>query len=319
MLGGNTTRLAPSPTGLLHLGNARTFVINWALARQRGWRVVLRMEDLDGPRIKPGAAEAVVDTLRWLGLDWDEGPTYQSHDLSPYESALVELAAAGQAYPCRCTRTQIAAAALSAPHAADHELLYPGTCRPALVMPIDYQATRGEGEAWRLRAPDELMAFDDAFAGKVAHNLQQSVGDFVVATKAGLPSYQLAVVVDDARQRVTHVVRGDDLLLSTPRQLLLFDRLKLGAPPVYFHVPLVIGEDGRRLAKRHGDSRIDRYRQADVSAERILGLIAEWCGMGARREISRDGFLKQFQIDAVPTSAIIFNQDDDNWLMQKTS
>ena len=125
-----TTRLAPSPTGALHLGNARTFLVNWALARQQGWRVLLRIEDLDGPRIKQGATQQAIEALTWLGIDWDDGPIYQSEDLRPYEQALHRLIEGGHAYPCRCTRSQILAASLSAPNKGDHELRYPGTCRP---------------------------------------------------------------------------------------------------------------------------------------------------------------------------------------------
>lgn len=308
-----TTRLAPSPTGALHLGNARTFLVNWVLARQRGWWVLLRIEDLDGPRIKAEAARQAIDTLAWLGIDWDEGPTYQTHDLAPYREALTRLAAQGDAYPCRCTRSQIAAAALSAPHDDEHDLRYPGACRPAARSPIKYNAS--EGEAWRLVVPDEAISFEDEFFGATSHNTQQSVGDFVIATKAGLPSYQLAVVVDDARQGVTHVVRGDDLLTSTPRQRLLYDRLGLDPPPSYFHLPLVIGEDDRRLAKRHGDTRVDRYRKAGVRPERMLGLLAEWCGLGERREVSIAEFIRKFDLAKLPRDSIKFTTADDAWLL----
>ncbi|MEM8864871.1 MAG: tRNA glutamyl-Q(34) synthetase GluQRS [Planctomycetota bacterium] len=310
-----TTRLAPSPTGALHLGNARTFLINWAMARQAGWRILLRIEDLDGPRIKAGAAELAIDVLRWLGLDWDEGPLYQSHDLTPYEQALATLADAGEAYPCRCTRSQIAAAALSAPHAADHDLRYPGTCRPAERRPMEFGTVDKGNTAWRLRAPNVEAQFEDEFVGPYRHNLQQSVGDFVIATKAGLPSYQLAVVVDDARQGVTDVVRGDDLLLSTPRQQLLYERLELGEPPRRYHLPMVIGEDGRRLAKRHGDTRVDHYRQRGVAPERVLGLLAEWCGLGQREPITAETFLQQFDLAKLPREEIVFTAADDRWLM----
>lgn len=307
-----TTRLAPSPTGALHLGNARTFLANWALARQRGWRVLLRLEDLDGPRIKPGAAELAIDTLAWLGIDWDGEPVFQSHDLAPYRSALERLGGAGLAYPCHATRSQLAAAALSAPHATDHEIRYPGTHRPPTPEPISYEPI--EGAAWRVRAPDREIAFDDAFAGPISHNVQASVGDFVVATKAGLPSYQLAVVVDDHRQGVTDVVRGDDLLLSTPRQLLLQELLGLAPPPRYCHLPMVIGEDGRRLAKRHGDTRVDAYRRLGAPAAAVRGLLAEWCGMGPRRLIGPSEFVERFDLAAMPREPIVFRKHDDAWL-----
>ena len=309
------TRLAPSPTGALHLGNARTFLVNWLLARQRGWRVLLRIEDLDGPRVKSGAARQAMETLAWLGMDWEQGPVYQSADLQPYQSALASLASQGIAYPCCCTRSQIAAASLSAPNAGDHDLRYSGACRPRELTAFEATDAQFAGMAWRLVAPDVPTTFVDEFAGTREYNVQQSVGDFLIATKAGLPGYQLAVVVDDARQAITHVVRGDDLLPSTPRQTLLFDLLKLGPPPVYFHLPLVIGEDGRRLAKRHGDTRIDYYRQQGASRERVLGLLAEWCGLGDRREVTINEFLARFDLDRLPADPIVFTQADDAWLL----
>src|SRR3954470_4842949 len=179
------TRLAPSPTGALHLGNARTFLVNWALARQRGWNIILRVEDLDGPRVKPGAAAEAIDILGWLGVDWDEGPYYQREDLSPYRAAIGALAAQGDIYPCQCTRREIEAASLSAPHGDEHELRYPGTCRPAERLSLDFNKVSGEGVAWRFRAPDGVTTFHDHFAGEYSHDIQATTGDFLVATKEG--------------------------------------------------------------------------------------------------------------------------------------
>lgn len=309
------TRLAPSPTGALHLGNARTFLVNWALARQQGWEVVLRIEDLDGPRIKAGASEQAIKLLTWLGLDWDEGPYYQLHDQSAYEAALRQLAEAGAIYPCRCTRKQLEAASLSAPHGHEHDLRYPGNCRPAKDENVDLDLLGVEDVAWRLRVVDKDIAFDDTFAGRQAFNVQQTVGDFLVATKSGLTSYQLAVVVDDARQGIDQVVRGDDLLASTPRQMLLYEQLDLGRLPTYTHLPLVIGEDGRRLAKRHGDSRLVHYREQGVQRERVLGLLAEWCGLGHRHELSIDEFVNEFQLVRMSHEPIVFTREDDAWLL----
>jgi len=310
------TRLAPSPTGALHLGNARTFLVNWALARQQGWQIVLRIEDLDGPRVKAGAAAEAIDVLEWLGLDWDEGPHYQRGDLSSYRAALERLAAQRDIYPCRCTRRDIEAAALSAPHGDEHELRYPGTCRPREREPMSPKLLDDHGVAWRLRVSEGVTAFVDQFAGRHEHDLQATSGDFLVATKEGLPSYQLAVVVDDARQGIDRVVRGDDLLGSTHRQLLLQERLGLNPPPQYTHLPLVVGEDGRRLAKRHGDSRISRYRARGVSAERVVGLIAEWCGLGPRQERSAAAFLRDFELERMPRGPVVFTPAaDDAWLV----
>ena len=309
------TRLAPSPTGALHLGNARTFLVNWALARQHGWQIVLRIEDLDGPRVKEGASEQSMELLEWLGLDWDEGPYYQLNDPSPYKNALVQLAEQGEIYPCRSTRKEIEAASLSAPHADEHDIRYPGTYRPEVPIPQDFHAPEHQDAAWRIRVPDGLSTFNDRFAGEQSFDVQSTIGDFLVQTKAGLPSYQLAVVVDDARQAIDQVVRGDDLLPSTSRQLLLYERLGLGPVPTYTHLPLVKGEDGRRLAKRHGDTRLNHYREKGVSAERVIGLLAEWCGVGPRRKISAGEFVKMFELEALAHEPITFCPSDDSWLL----
>jgi glutamyl-tRNA synthetase len=163
-------------------------------------------------------------------------------------------------------------------------------------------------------APDGVTAFDDRFAGRHEHDIQATTGDFLVATKEGLPSYQLAVVVDDARQDVDRVVRGDDLLGSTHRQRLLYQRLGLGPPPEYYHLPLVVGADGRRLAKRHGDSRVSHYRRLGVTAERIVGLLGEWSGLGPRRELTAADFAAQFALDRLPHAPAVFTPADDAWL-----
>lgn len=310
------TRLAPSPTGALHLGNARTFLVNWAMARQQGWHVVLRIEDLDGPRVKPAASAEAIDILQWLGLDWDEGPLYQRRDLAPYEAALQQLAEQGDVYLCCCTRREIEAASLSAPHEDEHELRYPGTCRPEDPVPLAREPPSAQNAAWRLRVPEGLTSFTDNFSGRHKHDIQITSGDFLVATKEGLPSYQLAVVVDDARQQIDRIVRGDDLLASTHRQLLLQQRLGLAPTPEYWHLPLVVGPDGRRLAKRHGDSRISHYRSHGATPERIIGLIAEWSGLGPRREMKLAEFLDRFDVNHLPKAPIVFTTTDDAWLIK---
>jgi glutamyl-tRNA synthetase len=328
------TRLAPSPTGALHLGNARTFLINWALARQQGWKIGLRIEDLDTPRVKPGAAAQAVEDLQWLGLDWDDGPTTQLADLSPYRAALDALKHKGVIYPCRCTRSEIAqavAASASAPHGDEHELRYPGTCRPAMASEYaneyssDDAAAPGhppfpsndsdEPTAWRLLVPDAPVAFRDEFLGAQSFNVQAQVGDFAVATKAGLPAYQLAVVVDDHRQGVTDIVRGDDLLPSAARQMLLYRELGFTPLPRYYHVPLVLGPDGRRLAKRHGDTRLAFYRQRGVSVRRLVGLLAHLCGLtDSPVEMTAVDFAAGFRLLHLSRSAVTFTPDHHAWL-----
>lgn len=297
------------------MGNARTFLVNWALARQRGWQIVLRIDDIDGPRVKAGAADEAIELLQWLGLDWDEGPYCQLDDLGVYDSALARLAASGALYRCTCTRKQIEAAALSAPHGDEHELRYPGTCRPAVTTRIDPADLLRSGAAIRFRVPAGVYSFDDQFAPPQQWDVQQTVGDFLVRTKAGLPSYQLAVVVDDARQGIDQVVRGDDLLSSTPRQMLLREALGIEQRPTYTHLPLVVGDDGRRLAKRHGDSRIASYREQGVPAERVIGLIGQWCGLAPRQPMTAEEFARLFRLESMPRQAIVFSEAEHQWLL----
>ena len=310
------TRLAPSPTGALHLGNARTFLITWALARQNIWEIVLRIEDLDGPRIKPAAADEAIADLTWLGMDWDEGPLFQRNDLQPYQTALRQLARDGYIYRCDCTRQQVQAATLSAPHGEQHELRYPGTCRPTSGAMVQHpELTEADfARAWRLIVPEGPVTVDDRFRGHCDFEIQNVTGDFLIWTKQGLPSYQLAVVVDDARQSIDQVIRGDDLLSSAARQQVLYDRLKLGTIPTYTHLPLIIGSDGRRLAKRHGDSRISKYRQAGVRAERVVGLLARWSGLTDTDEMSADDFWRRFRLSDLSRQQVIFSEADERWL-----
>lgn len=313
------TRLAPSPTGTLHLGNAMTFMVNWAMARRLGWRVVLRMEDLDAGRVRKGADQEAIDVLRWLGMDWDEGPVYQSHDLSPYAQALDRLRCEGLIYPCSATRKQIEAA-LSAPHEGDGETRYPGIHRPANGRYEEGAAAppllENDDYAWRLIVPDGPVAFRDELQGEHAVDVQQQVGDFALATKAGLPAYQLAVVVDDARQGVTDVVRGDDLLSSTPRQVLLYKKLGLGEPPRYWHLPLVRGQEGRRMAKREDAVRLTTYLDAGVPAERVVGLLAYWAGLAKRREqLDSQAFADRLDPEQIGYACPAFTKEDEQWLI----
>jgi glutamyl-tRNA synthetase len=306
------TRLAPSPTGALHLGNARTFVLNWVIARQHGWRIVMRIEDLDTPRTKAGTDQQAIEDLQWLGMDWDETAPHQLDDLTPYRDALSELEQRGLTYPCTCLRSDIRSAQ-SAPHGDEHELHYPGTCR-GRAKP------QAAGSAIRVMIPDEEIEFTDALHGVQTFNVQHHVGDFVVQSKAGLPAYQLAVVVDDARQGVTDVVRGDDLLSSTARQLWLYRLLDLPPPPGWLHLPLVLGPDGRRLAKRHGDTRVAACRAAGVNARRVIGLIAHWSGAtDTRCEMTIDELVDVFSLDALPRGEVTFTADEHAWLMDDCS
>jgi glutamyl-tRNA synthetase len=300
-------RLAPSPTGAQHVGNARTYLIAWLSARSRGGHVVLRIEDIDSPRVKSGAAAQACDDLRWLGLEWDEGPVAQTDRLPLYQAALAALQARELVYPCTCSRADVERAA-SAPH-LDHEgPVYPGTCAGRNVADA---ATLDRPYCWRFRVPSAFPTFEDGFRGRVQLDSSTAGGDFVVwkteqtPGRTTTPAYQLAVVVDDAAQGVSEVVRGDDLLPSTPRQLLLYDALGF-RPPRFIHVPLVVGPDGRRLAKRHGDTRLAALREAGMRPEQLLGLLAWSCGwVEAIRPTSIADLLPRFRLDTIPASPFV--------------
>jgi glutamyl-tRNA synthetase len=301
-------RLAPSPTGAQHIGNARTYLIAWLLARSRGGRVMLRLEDIDSPRIKPGAAQEALSDLRWLGLDWDAEPMIQSHRLAAYRGALDRLRQLDLVYPCTCTRSDVERAA-SAPHAEHEGPVYPGTCAGRTAS--DAESLGDRPFCWRFRAGDAPSEFHDGFRGDIRVQPSLSGGDFVVwkATSPGgppsMPAYQLAVVVDDAAQGVTEVVRGDDLIPSTPRQLLLYRALGL-KPPAFFHVPLVVGPDGRRLAKRHGDTRLAALRQAGVRPEMLVGLLAWSCGwIDSVQPTAPADLLSHFCLNSIPTEPFV--------------
>ncbi|HEY1582953.1 MAG TPA: tRNA glutamyl-Q(34) synthetase GluQRS [Chthoniobacterales bacterium] len=241
-------RLAPSPTGHLHAGHARTFWGARQRCRARGGRLVLRVEDLDRDRCRPEFREAIFEDLKWFGLRWDEGPFLQSERYKFYREAWTRLRERGLIYPCSCSRRDVASAA-GAPHPEDEEPIYPGTCR--LSRLTISRAENPAGVNWRFRVPEgEELFFHDQSAGPKRAVAGVDFGDFVIWRKDDVPAYQLAVVVDDAAMRITEVVRGADLLRSTFRQLLLYRALGFAAPE-FCHLPLVTDSLGRRLAKRN--------------------------------------------------------------------
>jgi len=305
-------RYAPSPTGPLHLGNARTALIAWLHARAAGGTFVMRVEDLDGPRVRPGMEVRILDELRWLGLDWDEGPDVggaagpyrQSLLDARYGAALERLRDAGLVYPCFCSRAEIASAS-HAPHGpADDGPRYPGTCRDLSGAEVARRSA-GRKPAWRLRVPEGRVPFDDLVHGAQSFDVHGATGDFVVMRADGIAAYQLAVAVDDAAMGITDVVRGDDLLSSTARQLLVFRALGLPAPR-FAHVPLVVGEDGERLAKRHGALSLGELRERKVEPRAVAGLLAALCGLapeGAR--VSPRELVDGFELGRLPRAPAI--------------
>ncbi len=267
-------RFAPSPTGELHLGNARTALLAWLWARSESGHFALRVEDLDRPRVRRGLARQQLEELLWLGLDWDEGPLYQSERGALYDEAIGRLQQAGHVYPCFCSRAEIAAA--SAPHAGE-ETRYPGTCAD-LNGAQQAERARTRGPALRLRVPAGPVEFVDELLGPQRFDPQAEVGDFVLRRADGIHAYQLAVVVDDAAQEITQVLRGADLLSSTARQLLLYRLLGLTAPR-FAHAPLVLGPDGKRLSKRDQAVSLSALKQAGRDPRQLIAQLASISGL----------------------------------------
>lgn len=319
-------RLAPSPTGALHLGNARSFLLAWLSIRAQGGSVLLRMEDLDHPKNKPGADQQALDDLRWLGLDWDEGPDrggpfapyVQSQRIHDYAAALETLREAGLVYPCICSRQDVEAAQ-RAPHADETCAPYPGTCRGRFRDYDEAMAALPPGRlpAWRFRTPDQSVTIHDCFAGTITANVARRDGDFVIARHRDGAGYMLAVVVDDVAMRVSHVLRGDDLLPATHRQWLLYRALNRDCPE-FAHVPLVVGNDGRRLAKRHGDTRLSFYRERGVTSSSVIRLLGSWCGIAdAHKASTANDLLNHFDLDKVPRHPIVLDEtvyNETAWL-----
>lgn len=264
-------RFAPSPSGRMHLGNVFSALLAWLSVRSAGGKMVLRIEDLDPDRSKPAYADAIRRDLQWLGLDWDWESPCQSERTLVYQSAFEQLAEKGLVYPCYCTRAQLHAA--SAPHASDGKTVYSGACRN---LSEQERAALTRKPAWRLKCENETISFHDGLRGLYCENLQEECGDFIIRRSDGVYAYQLAVVVDDGKMGITQVVRGSDLLSSTPRQLYLYRLLGMIAPEFY-HVPLLVARDGRRLSKRDGDLDLQALREHH-SPQELIGLLA--CAAG---------------------------------------
>lgn len=273
-------RFAPTPSGRMHLGNAFSALMAWLSARAAGGEMVLRVEDLDPRARSRERAALLADDLAWLGLDWDEGPLYQSERGRRYDEAIERLGRAGLTYPCFCTRAELHAA--SAPHASDGAPVYPGTCRHLTPDEVT-RRSRSRRPAVRLRVPDAgdpagTIEFRDRAYGARSEVLSRECGDFLVRRSDGVVAYQLAVVVDDAEMGVTEVVRGRDLLGSCARQIYLA-RLLGWEPPAYGHVPLLVAPDGRRLSKRDRDLDLGALRERGVRPERVVGVLAAAVGL----------------------------------------
>ena len=267
-------RFAPSPSGRMHLGNLWSCLIAWLSARSEGGSMVLRLEDLDPDRCKQEYCDQVMRDLEWLGLDWDNQPVYQSRRTEIYAREFARLEERGLIYPCYCNRAERLAA--SAPHRSDGVVIYGGRCRTLSGEEREALA-QTRRPAWRLQVPDEEYAFTDLLQGEYRENLEQACGDFILRRSDGVYAYQLAVVVDDALMGVNQVVRGQDLLDSTPRQNYIQDLLGYERPR-YGHVPLLLAADGRRLAKRDRDQELGQLQQKYTAPE-LVGRLAHMAGL----------------------------------------
>lgn len=292
-------RFAPSPTGRMHLGNVFSALLSWLSAKSQGGTWLLRIEDIDPQRSKKEYAEFIMDDLHWLGLDWDEGPYYQSERGDIYEHYLKQLTDNGLTYPCYCTRADILAT--QAPHESDGRVVYKGTCRN--LTP----GVKTGPAAIRMKVPSEgkgILSFTDGHYGMQTIDLTTHCGDFIVRRKDGAWAYQLAVVVDDALMGINEVVRGCDLLLSSPQQIYLAQQLGF-APPHFTHLPLLCNKQGQRLSKRDQSLDMAALRTSNTPEE-IIGMLAHAAGLQQSNEpITAQELVGEFSWDKIPTNNII--------------
>ena len=305
-------RFAPSPSGRMHLGNAWTALLAWLDIRKLGGTMVLRMEDLDPDRCRPQFAEGLLEDLQWLGLDWDEGPDRPSVTVSYkqskrsdlYQAAFDSLAQRGLVYPCFCSRAELRSVA-SAPHAGEAEPVYSGRCAGLSAVEQAKKLSVRRQAACRLRVGEAEIAFTDQLFGPQRQKLNQSCGDFVIRRSDGVYAYQLAVVVDDAAMKIDRVLRGADLLSSTPRQIYLWQLLGY-LPPTFIHAPLLLAADGSRLSKRQGSLTIEALRCSGVRPQRIIGQLAAWAGLIEKPEpLLPDELIEGFSLDKLPREPVV--------------
>lgn len=298
-------RFAPSPTGRMHLGNVFSALLSWISAKSKGGEWLLRIEDIDPGRSRQAYADLLMDDLDWLGLTWDGVPIYQSQRSDIYEHYYAQLCQQGLTYPCYCTRADLLAT--QAPHESDGRVVYKSTCRHLPPQP-------GRAAATRLIVPDQSVTFQDGHYGTMAVNLATQVGDFIIRRKDGAWAYQLAVVVDDALMGVTEVVRGRDLLLSSPQQMYIAQLLGFPSPS-FIHLPLLCNADGQRLSKRDSSLDMGSLRQRYTSAEIIgqLAYTANW--QPEPHPISPNDLVGHFSWDKVPRQDIIIPHNTTSFII----
>lgn len=317
-------RFAPSPTGKLHIGGARTAIDNWAFARSQGGTFILRIEDTDPERSTEENTQIILRALRWLGLDWDEGPEIggaygpytQTERLDTYREALEKLKAAGKVYPCFCTKEELDAKRHAAEVSGEAYAGYDRTCRHLSADEVHKRIAAGEEHVWRLKVPEDhpAITFDDAVYGPMSFPLE-AMDDMILVRSDGTPTYNFAVVCDDANMRISHVIRGDDHLSNTPRQILIYEAL--GYPiPSFAHLPMILGADGKKLSKRHGATSVEEYRDEGITPDALVNFLAllGWSLDGETTIIPRDVLCREFSLDRITKKDAIFDETKLEWM-----
>ena len=306
-------RFAPSPTGYLHVGGARTALFNWLYARKTGGTFVLRIEDTDKERSTDAHTQVILDGLTWLGITWDEGPLFQGAELPRHQADARRLLAEGKAYRCFCTRAELDAQRAAAA-AQKQGFRYNGTCRKLGAAESQARADRGDEFTVRLRMPDEELAWDDAVHGRISFQ-GHDLDDFVILRSDGTPIYNLAVVSDDTAMRITHVIRGDDHVSNTPKQIALYRAL--GAPePVFAHVPMILGADGKKLSKRHGATAVGDYQDQGIfpAAMRNFLALLGWSPGGDREIMPEAEMIELFSLEGIQSKPAVFDTAKLEWM-----
>ena len=307
-------RFAPSPTGYLHVGGARTALYNWLFARHHGGVFILRIEDTDVDRSKPELVTAILRSLEWLGLNWDEGPFHQSERLARYHTLAAELEQRGQAYPCFCTGEELQDKRAKAA-AERRPWKYDGACRTLPDSERQRRRAAGRPHAIRFRVPDSgQTSFDDQVFGRIEVE-NTDLEDFVLLRSDGNPTYHLGVVADDLDMRVTHVVRGADHISNTPKQVLVYQALSAAAP-CFAHLPLILGPDRQRLSKRHGATSVEAYRELGILPEALVNFLAllGWTPPGGKEIVPLAEMVKTFELSAVSKSNAVFDPEKLAWM-----
>lgn len=317
-------RFAPSPTGHLHIGGARTAIYNWAFAKRQGGTFVLRIDDTDPERSTDENTQVILRAMRWLGMDWDEGPEvggpdgpyFQTERAQSYRDALEQLKVAGAVYPCFCTAEELGVKRTAAREHGDSFQGYDRTCRR---IPADEAASRvaaGEPHVWRIKVPVKrgAIVFHDAVRGECSFDAAV-LDDFVVVRSDGTPTYNFATVVDDATMHMTHIIRGDDHLSNTPRQILVYEAL--GAPvPEFAHLSMILGADGKRLSKRHGATSVESYRDMGYLPEALMNYLPllGWSPDGETTLFSTDELCERFQLEHISRNPAVFDPEKLDWI-----